>query len=222
VIASGLDRVGSLSQEQQGFVAKVTEMVPFIGPNKKYAEARRKYILSEDLKDKGFPEEAERALMDARKECLRSLVDLGIDIAVLGSGRIVPGIARLAKGTLAPLYAGRVARVLGAVNIDPVDVLAEQVAKSSRGSAVADFLLQLIKSDTSPQDLASRSEEIRENIEDLVVDPPAESSAADRQSAEHREVRSEPRVDQGPVEPTPPTDEEDPARGTLFETDRGG
>jgi len=162
-IAHGLEWASATSEEKRGFIHKVIEVLPVVGPNAKYATAWKRWHAAKGIQD-------EAMMQSARKDCLVALSDLGIDIALLGTASAVSGIARAARGILGPAYLARSARVLGAVNVDPVDSVAVEVAKGPRARRLAEFLLDGIQPGTSAADIERKKDELAQGLE-LIVDP---------------------------------------------------
>jgi len=161
--AHGLEWASATPEEKRGFLYKVVEVLPVVGPNAKFATAWKRWHAAKGIQD-------EAMMQGARKDCLAALSDLGIDIALLGSASAVSGIARAARGILGPGYLARSARVLGAVHVDSVNSVAVEVAKDARAKRLAEFLLDGIKPGTDAADIEGKKDELAKGLE-LIVDP---------------------------------------------------
>ena len=137
-IAEGLEKLSVTPEEKRGLARKLLEVIPFVGPNTKYATAWRKW-------HEGFRSGDEEKQEQARKECLVALADLGVDIALLSSAKYITGAAKAVRSLVGPAYLARTARVMGARTVDPVDAVAAEVVKSPRARKLAELLLTLVQ-----------------------------------------------------------------------------
>jgi hypothetical protein len=169
-LASGLEWASATPEERRGFIHKVVEVVPLVGPNAKYATAWKRWHAAKAIQD-------EPMMQSARKDCLVALSDLGVDIAFLGTASVFRGVAVAARSILGSAYLARGARALGAKQVDPVDSVAVEVAKGERAQRVAEFLLEMIQPGTPSAELGAKKEEVAKGLE-LIVEPEAGSAAS--------------------------------------------
>ncbi|RIL09945.1 MAG: hypothetical protein DCC75_05405, partial [Proteobacteria bacterium] len=169
-VHSGLERIGPSEAEERGVVRMISEILPGIAADTSFTAAHRKHQQARQLLNNGFKEQGEEMLSDSRRECMRALHDLGIDISALGSGSVIPSITRASKGFFESLQKGRIGRALGAIKLDPADRLASAVAQSENGRKVADYLLESDLPSLESEALIERLDQTVQELEKLVND----------------------------------------------------